>query len=224
MAFAPRSYDECEDLPRTFGEPLLCEIIDCMLADEANNFSNIETVFLDRDGVINRNLADHYIRRWEEIELLPGVEHAIALLNRSGRKVIVVSNQRGVALGYCSETDLLALHERLQQHLSAHGARLDAIYYCPHDNGQCNCRKPLPGMFERAFRDFPGTHAGNSVMLGDSLCDVEAGARLGMRTIFIADATQPPKPGAAQAEQLASASAASLLHGVQLYLCPELPK
>jgi len=185
-----------------------------------NNFSDIEYIFLDRDGVLNRSLpSDRFITRWEEFELLPGVAGAIARLNRFGRKVIVVTNQRCVALGLCSETDLLALHERLQKELALQGAALDAIYYCPHDIGQCNCRKPLPGLFEQAFCDFPGANARNSVMVGDSLRDIEAGARLGMRTIFIDNAHNggSRSPDADRAVAVASVVARSLPDCVQRY-------
>jgi D-glycero-D-manno-heptose 1,7-bisphosphate phosphatase len=190
----------------------------------ANNFSDIEYVFLDRDGVLNRSLPDgRFITRWEEFELLPGVAGAIAQLNRSGRKVIVVTNQRCVALGLCSVADLLTLHERLRKQLTQQGARLDAIYYCPHDVGQCNCRKPLPGLFEQAFRDFPGADATSSVMVGDSLRDIEAGARLGMRTIFIDTESESGNrsPDADRATALASAAARSLPDCVQQYLSRE---
>src|SRR5208283_4647166 len=139
-------------------------------------------------------------------------------LNRSGRKVILVTNQRGIALGLYSEADLQVLHDRLQEHLAARGAVLDGIYYCPHEDGQCNCRKPLPGLFEQAFRDFPEANAGNSVMVGDSLSDMEAGSRLGMRSTLIADPVEPLRPDADRAAALAIASAASLLDFVQRYL------
>ena len=187
----------------------------------ASNFSDIEYVFLDRDGVLNRGLpGGRFITRWEEFELLPGVSGAIAALNRSGRKVIVVTNQRCVALGLCSEAELLTLHQRLQQRLHQDGAHLDAIYYCPHDAGECNCRKPLPGLFERAFNDFQDANAGNSVMVGDSLRDIEAGARLGMRTIFVdnnsGEASRSPDGDRAAA--LASAVARSLPDCVRRYL------
>jgi D-glycero-D-manno-heptose 1,7-bisphosphate phosphatase len=174
--------------------------------------------------VINRGFTHgHYLRRWEEVELLPGVEDAIAQLNRSGRKVIVATNQRGVALGLCTEAELQQLHARLQQHLAAHGAHLDAIYYCPHDNGQCNCRKPLPGMFEQAFRNFSGASAANSVMIGDSLSDVETGRNVGIRTVFIAAPGQSPKPGAEQASAMATACSESLLDFVEQYLVCDRP-
>ena len=189
----------------------------------ANNFSDIEYIFLDRDGVLNRSLPDgRFITRWEEFELLPGVADAIAQLNRSGRKVMVVTNQRCVALGLCSEADLLTLHERLRNQLTQQGARLDAIYYCPHDAGECNCRKPLPGLFEQAFRDFPGADVRNSVMVGDSLRDIEAGARMGMRTIFIDVESEAGSrsPEADRSTALASAVALSLSDCVQQYLSP----
>ncbi len=112
------------------------------------------------------------------------------------------------------------LHERLQKQLALQDTRLDAIYYCPHDIGQCNCRKPLPGLFEQAFRDFPGANARNSVMVGDSLRDIEAGDRLEMRTIFIDTNSegQSKSPGTDRAIALASALARSLPDCVQRYL------
>ena len=169
--------------------------------------------------MLNRNPAGgQFVTRWEEFEFLPGVEEAIARLNRSGRKVILVTNQRGIALGLYSEADLQVLHDRLQEHLAARGAVLDAIYYCPHEDGQCNCRKPLPGLFEQAFRDFPGANAGNSVMVGDSLSDMEVSSRLGMRSGFIANPEGPPRPDADRAAALATISATSLLDFVQRFL------
>jgi D-glycero-D-manno-heptose 1,7-bisphosphate phosphatase len=187
-----------------------------MIPERTYNFANIHFVFLDRDGVLNRKAAEgSYITSLEQLELLPGVEEAIAQLNRSGRKVIVVTNQRGIALGLYSEADLHALHDRLRTHLAAHGAHLDGIYYCPHDHGQCDCRKPQPGLFEQAFHDFPDASASNSVMVGDSLSDIEAASRLGMRSILVADPADPPKPDTERAAVMASACARSLLAFVQ---------
>ncbi len=176
----------------------------------ASKFSGIEYVFLDRDGVLNRAPAGGFVTRWEQFELLPGVEEAIATLNRSGRKLIVVTNQRCVALGLCSSEQVTALHQRLQKHLAERGARLDAIYFCPHAVGECNCRKPLPGLFEQAFRDFPGACAGNSVMVGDSPSDIEAGSRLEMRTLLISD-----EEATSAAARMADAVRPSLLEFVR---------
>lgn len=184
-----------------------------------SNFSDIEYVFLDRDGVINRNPPEGgFVTSWKQFVLLPGVVEAIAVLRQSGRKVMVVTNQRGVALGLFSEPELRQLHDRLQTYLGSQGTALDAVYCCIHDEGQCACRKPLPGLFEQAFRDFPGANADNSVVIGDSLSDIEAGTRLGMRTIFIADASRSSVPNADRAIALASACATSLLDAVRRYL------
>jgi D-glycero-D-manno-heptose 1,7-bisphosphate phosphatase len=196
----------------------LSAIIDLMNAERTGKFANIDYIFLDRDGVLNRCHVGAFVTSWEQFEILPGVEEAITHLNRSARKAIVITNQRGIALGLHSEADLLAMHHHFRQHLAGYGAHLDAIYYCPHDDGQCNCRKPLTGMFEQAFRDFPGAAAGNSVMVGDSLSDIEAASRLEMRSVFIADPAVQPRRGYSRAMALATVSAASLLDFVERYL------
>src|SRR5438309_4532592 len=152
----------------------------------AGHLDGVRCVFLDRDGVINRKAAEgRYIADWSEFEILPGVEDAIAKLNRRGVRVLVTSNQRGIAVGLCTAEVVDEIHRRLQQHLSAYGARLDGFYYCPHDRGECDCRKPATGLFERAVRDFPEITPSTSVMIGDSLSDIEAARNFGCRSIFI---------------------------------------
>jgi len=181
--------------------------------------ANISHVFLDRDGVLNRNPPNgQFVTCWEEFELLPDVEDAVAELNRSGRKVIVVTNQRGIALGLYSRQDLDRMHDQLRQRLAAHGARLDAIYVCPHDDGQCNCRKPLTGLFEQAFQDFPASRPENSVTVGDSVRDIEAGSRLGMRTVFMNGDRETTSGEAVRAAALATFSVASLPDFVQRFM------
>lgn len=156
----------------------------------------MRTVFLDRDGTINRGAAEgDYIRSPEEVELLPGAAEAIRLLNQLPAKVVVVTNQRGIALGLMSEDDLAAVNARLEQLLAAEGAQLDAILHCPHEKGECDCRKPGPGMFERAAREVPGVSLEGAAMIGDSPLDVEAGNRLGLTTIRLGlSAPGDPKP------------------------------
>ncbi len=178
-------------------------------------FSGVKFVFLDRDGVINRKPSNgEYVTSWEKVQMLPGAERAIALLNQASRKVIVVTNQRGIALGRLSESDLLSIHENLRIHLGSFGAHIDAIYFCPHDHGQCGCRKPGTGLFERAFLDFPGARPENSVMIGDSDSDIVAGTRVGMKTILI---TQPRNSGKGLTMR-ATASGRSLLEVVETHL------
>ncbi len=179
----------------------------------------LSTVFLDRDGVINEKMPEgRYVTRWEEFHLLAGVAEAIAGLNRAGLRVIVVSNQRGVALGLYSAADVDAIHARLQETLEPLGAHVDGFYYCPHDKGQCACRKPLGGLFEQAKAEAPAISAETSVMVGDSLSDIEFGRRLGMRTIFIEGDPQRRKPGGEAAAELAGTRAASLPEAVKLLL------
>lgn len=182
-------------------------------------FAQVVYVFLDRDGVINRKAPEgHYVSRWRDFHLLPGVEEAIARLNASGNKVIVVTNQRGVALGLYTAEDIAKLHEQLATHLALSDAHIDAIYYCPHDKNECNCRKPGTALFEEAFRDFPSASPKNSVMIGDSISDIEAGIRLGMPTVFIRGDLEHQKPGAKRAASLADAVADTLLNAVNRYI------
>jgi D-glycero-D-manno-heptose 1,7-bisphosphate phosphatase len=175
----------------------------------------LRTIFLDRDGVLNEKMPEgRYVTDWTEFHLLSGVPEAIAGLNMDGLRVIVVSNQRGVALGLYSNADVEAIHHQLQQQLAGHGAHVDAFYFCPHDREQCDCRKPLPGMFEQARRDFPDVSPQTSVMVGDSLSDIEFGRRLGMRTILIEGGPERHKDGAQKAAALADKRFGSLEQAV----------
>lgn len=176
-------------------------------------------IFLDRDGVINRKPPEgQYIAHWSSFQILPGVEAAIASLNRSGRRVIVITNQRGVSLGLYSCMDVEALHARLQEHLAKYGAHIDAFYYCPHDKGQCDCRKPKPGLFQQAFRDYSDASSVNSLVIGDSISDIEAAQNLGIPAIFIQGDSKTQKPGAEKAASLAEATSSSLAEAVNEYL------
>lgn len=177
--------------------------------------AGIETVFLDRDGVINEKMPEgRYVTRREEFRLLAGVAEAIALLNGAGIRVIVVSNQRGVALGLYTVEDVRGLHAGLQQELAMKQARIDGFYFCPHEKGECGCRKPLPGLFEQAVADFPSITAASSVMIGDSLSDVEFGKRLGMTTVFLEGKAERQKPGAEAAREQADLVFPSLFAAV----------
>lgn len=182
-------------------------------------FPGINYVFLDRDGVINRKPPEgEYVSRWSNFHPLPGAEQAIAALNASGRTVIVVTNQRGVALGLYTEDDVRSLHHELQRYLSSHAAHIDAFYYCPHDKNQCSCRKPATGLFEQAFRDFPQATAENSIVIGDSLSDIQAARKLSIPSIFIPGDPRRQKDGAKEAASLADAVAASLADAVERFL------
>ncbi len=182
----------------------------------------LHNVFLDRDGVLNKKMSEgHYVTCWSEFHLLPGVPEAIRQLNRAGIRVLVVSNQRGIALGLYTSEAVLSIHSQFQDLLKLHGAHVDSFYFCPHDKSGCNCRKPLPGLFEQAVADFPDITANTSVMFGDSLSDIEFGRRLGMRTIFLEGDEFLQKSGADKARKLADWCLPSLSDAVRLLLQAE---
>lgn len=180
---------------------------------------NLRTVFLDRDGVLNAKLREgEYVTRWEDFRVLPGVPEALARLNRAGLRLIVVSNQRGIARGLYTLADVESMHTRLQQLLCSHGAHIDAFFVCPHEEGRCNCRKPLTGMFDRAVAQFPEISAGASVVIGDSGSDIDFGRKLGMATIFIEGDAARQKPGTARAGTTATLQCKSLAEAVDAIL------
>ncbi len=177
---------------------------------------SIRFVFLDRDGVLNRKMPEgSWVTSPACFEMLDGAAAAIAALNRLGIRIIVVTNQRGIAAGLYSEAGLSAVHEHMRALLVAEHAHLDAIYYCPHDRDACDCRKPKPGMLLQAFADFPGAGPGNSLMIGDSLSDIKAGRATGMATVFIDGDASTQSPGANTARSLADYCSDSLASFVQ---------
>lgn len=141
------------------------------------------TVFLDRDGTVNRDT--NYIKRPEELEVLPGVVEAVARLKQAGARVVLVTNQSGVARGFFSVDMLKTIHAKLLALLEAGGGTLDAVYFCPHhpDDG-CSCRKPGTAMVERAATDL-GLDLSASYVVGDQTRDIELGRRIGARTVLV---------------------------------------
>jgi D-glycero-D-manno-heptose 1,7-bisphosphate phosphatase len=147
-----------------------------------------DAALLDRDGTINVKAPDgDYIAHPAELVLLPGAGEAIRALNDAGIPVVVVTNQRGIALGRMTEADLAAVHRRLAELLAANGARLDAVFHCPHHAGTCACRKPGTLLLERAREHLGLVTLGNSIMIGDSDTDVLAGRAAGARTVRLGD-------------------------------------
>ena len=147
-------------------------------------------VFLDRDGTINEEVG--YMDRLEKLRLIPLAAEAIRLINRSGMKAVVVTNQSGVARGLFDESFVDAVHIRLREMLRTEGAFLDGIYFCPHHPTEgrerylmtCDCRKPAPGLLLQAATDLH-LETVQSYMVGDTLKDIEAGARAGARGVLV---------------------------------------
>jgi len=142
-------------------------------------------LFLDRDGVINTAPpAGEYITRWEDFHLLPEVISWIRLFKAAGFLAIVVTNQRGVALGRHSEADLVNLHLRMRAELGVQGALLDDVFYCPHGEGACNCRKPLPGMILEAQAKWDIDLAA-SLLVGDGERDRQLAETCGIPFVLV---------------------------------------
>lgn len=147
-------------------------------------------VFLDRDGTIN--VEKDYLYRPNDFEFISGAPQAIARLKQAGYKVIVVTNQSGVARGYFTENEVHLLHDYIQRELARFDCAIDAFYICPHhpEHGQgsykvdCSCRKGQPGMILQAASDH-GIDLSRSFMVGDKRADVEAGRAAGCRSILV---------------------------------------
>lgn len=156
---------------------------------KARNLSRKQkAVFLDRDGTLNKYVG--FLRTADEFELLPGAAEAVKMINKSGYLAIVVTNQPVIARGECSWEELQRIHDKMETELGKEGAFLDGIYVCPHhkDKGfegerpeykfDCDCRKPKAGLFLQAAKDF-NIDLSQSIMIGDSDRDVEAGENAG---------------------------------------------
>lgn len=130
-------------------------------------------VLLDRDGVINQD-SDNYIKSPDEWIPIEGSLEAIALLNKNGFKVVVISNQSGIARGFYSLETLNAMHEKMQRLLAEQGGQIEAIYFCPHSpNADCDCRKPKAGLLKQ-FSQEKNTPLKAIYFVGDSLSDIKA--------------------------------------------------
>jgi D-glycero-D-manno-heptose 1,7-bisphosphate phosphatase len=153
-------------------------------------------VFLDRDGTIIEHVD--YVYDCSQVKLIPRASEAIRLLNESGFKVIIITNQPGVARGYFTEETVREINKYIQECLAKEGARIDEVYYCPHHAEgtieeyakECDCRKPKPGMIVRAVREL-GIDLEGSFAIGDRTIDVEAGERAGCRTVLLVDEDRP---------------------------------
>lgn len=145
-----------------------------------------KAVFLDRDGVLNRKGGPYYIFREEDLILNNGVIEALQYFSEKDYLLIVVTNQGGIAKGSFTSEQLERLHDNMISELAASGITLTAIYYCPHhpDISDCECRKPGSLMFEKAILEHDIDRE-NSFMIGDSVIDIQASEKAGIKGILI---------------------------------------
>lgn len=146
----------------------------------------MKVIFLDRDGVINRDPGfARYITSWDEFEFLPGALEALKKLNQAGFEVIVISNQAGVAKGLYTLKDLDEITKNMLKEVEKTGARIHAVHYCPHrDEDNCSCRKPRTGLFSQATKGLQVNFA-DSFFVGDNRRDVLAAKAIGCKSIFV---------------------------------------
>jgi histidinol-phosphate phosphatase family protein len=151
-------------------------------------FARVPTVFLDRDGVLNRRPAQaQYVRTWDEFHWLPGVKEALHLLRDAGFRVVVISNQAGIGRGVMTEADLCKLHRRMMEEVEQAGGKIDRVYYCPHDwNVGCECRKPKAGLLFQAQKDLH-LDLTRTLFIGDDERDQEAAEAAGCSFAMVTD-------------------------------------
>tara|TARA_B100000780_G_scaffold172303_1_gene120642 strand:- start:119 stop:622 length:504 start_codon:yes stop_codon:yes gene_type:complete len=146
----------------------------------------LDTLFLDRDGVINVKLDGQYVKNPEDFEFMIGAKAAISKLSKIFNRILIVTNQQGIEKGIMSDNDLCVLHEYMLFELKKNGGVVDKIYYCPHLAAEnCNCRKPNPGMIQQALIDFPDIKVEDSYLIGDSDTDIIAGSKMGLITVKV---------------------------------------
>jgi histidinol-phosphate phosphatase family protein len=145
------------------------------------------TLFLDRDGVINRELPGDYVKTLEEFVFEPGALTAIAKLSELFGSIYIVTNQRGVGIGVMSEDDLKVIHDAMTQEIVRAGGRIDGIYYCADADRKSPMRKPRPGMALLAKEQHPEIDFSKTIMCGNSISDMEFGRAAGITTVFIDD-------------------------------------
>jgi D-glycero-D-manno-heptose 1,7-bisphosphate phosphatase len=180
-------------------------------------------VFLDRDGTLLEEAG--YLDRLERLVFFPYAIDAVRLLNRAGFPVVVVTNQAGIARGIFKESFVAAAHQHISDRLAAAGARVDAFYYCPHHpeavveefRQVCDCRKPQPGMLTRAAADLD-LALDRSFVVGDRWHDLEAGQRVGARTLLVRTGYGRTEEAAPQAHVQPSAIVDNVIDAVSWIL------
>jgi histidinol-phosphate phosphatase family protein len=155
-----------------------------------NNIDHTWTLFLDRDGVINHQNMDGYILTWDEFIFYEGVLEAMSIFKKQFQHTFIVTNQRGVGRGHMSEDDLKSIHDQMQSSVEIAGGSINQVYFCPDIDNSSPGRKPNTGMALQAQQEFPAIDLTKSVMVGNSMSDMEFGRNVGAITVFLTTTNQ----------------------------------
>jgi len=156
-------------------------------------FDNIDTtwtLFLDRDGVINHQNMDGYILTWDEFVFYDGVLEAMSIFKKQFQHTLIVTNQRGVGKGQMSVDDLNNIHDQMQRSIEIAGGSINQVYFCPDIDSSSPGRKPNAGMALQAKQEFPAIDLTKSIMVGNSMSDMEFGRNIGAITVFLTTTNQ----------------------------------
>jgi histidinol-phosphate phosphatase family protein len=150
-----------------------------------NTIDKSWTLFLDRDGVINHEKDKDYIHTWDEFKFYEGVKKAFEIFSQKFKRIIIVTNQRGVGRGVTKEADLKIIHKNMQLEIVKNNGHVDAVYYCTDLDDNSPNRKPNAGMGLQAVKDFPDIDLTKALMVGNTLSDMNFGRNLGVYTVFL---------------------------------------
>lgn len=156
------------------------------MAFDFSHINNEWTLFLDRDGVINVEKNEDYIRSWEEFEFYPESLEALPLLAKKFPRIVIATNQKGVGKGLMTEADLSTIHSNMVHKVELINGRIDHIFYCTDLDNESPNRKPQAGMAFQAVKQFPQIQLNKSIMVGNRMSDMEFGRNAGMHTVFLA--------------------------------------
>lgn len=152
------------------------------------NINKNWTLFLDRDGVINKKIDNDYVKQWIEFEFIEGVLDALKFLNTVFGSIIVVTNQQGIGKKLYRIEDLELIHKNMLYEIAYHGGKIDKVYFSPYLKSENHpYRKPGIGMALKAKEDISSINFKQSIMIGDSMSDMEFGRNAGMKTIYISE-------------------------------------
>lgn len=153
---------------------------------DLKKIDNSWTLFLDRDGVINHDKDNDYIKNWGEFRFYDTTLEAMAILSKHFNRIVVTTNQKGVGRGLMSTTDLTNIHTNMLAQIQQAGGKIDKVYYCDDLSDDSINRKPNPGMAFQAKADFPEIDLSKSLIVGNRISDMGFGRNAGIHTVFVA--------------------------------------